>query len=73
MVAGDGTQWYADAGEGNDSLSIAGANERTTVLGGIGNDTLQIGSMSKTVLAGSGNDSIVAGTAISTTCACRCR
>ena len=49
MVAGRATtQWYADAGEGDDSLSIAGAVQRTTVLAGAGADTLQIGSMSLT-------------------------
>ena len=46
MVAGASTQWYADAGDGADSLSIAGAVLRTTVLAGAGADTLQIGSMS---------------------------
>ena len=65
-VAGVSTQWLVDGGDDGDSLYITNAAERTTVKGGAGADSINVGVVSKGLIEGNaGNDTIkVTGTGV---------
>ena len=65
-AAAAATQWLVDAGDDNDSLYITKAGERTSVLGGSGDDSINVSVVSKGLVQGGvGNDTIkITGTGV---------
>jgi len=55
------TKIVVDAGDGNDTVNLAGVGKRTEINGGAGNDTLTGGSGSDTISGGAGDDVINGG------------
>ena len=56
-----GTALTIDAGDGNDTVSLAGSGTAATILGGAGDDVLTGGNLADRIEGGDGNDLITGG------------